>query len=221
MGKVIIQTETTKNPIQLIGKEAGICWGAKTTDKEKNYKRGLDCLKANHGRTLEFPQVYATISGYSAKTLRELYTHIGSLPTRLQASTRYIGYDNFKVVYIPSICDNPETEKIYNNTIECIRSSLAQLKELGVPNEDATMILPLCMETKMVLRTNLRHLIDMSHQRECNRAYWEFRELFRDLKEALANYDEEWKYLVDNYFMPKCKYLGFCPENNSCKSKGE
>ena len=217
MGKVIIQSDTTKNPIQLIGKEAGICWGAKTTDKEKNYKRGLDCIKANHGRTLEFPQVYATISGYSAKTIRELYTHIAGGPTRLQASTRYIGYDNFKVVRIPLIDSNQKAEKIYNDTIEYIRNSLKQLKEIGVPNEDATMILPLCMETKMVLRTNLRQLIDMSHQRECNRAYWEFRELFSDLKTALSNYDEEWKFIVDNYFMPKCKYLGFCPENNSCR----
>lgn len=217
MGKVIIQSDTTKNPIQLIGKEAGICWGAKTTDKEKNYKRGLDCIKANHGRTLEFPQVYATISGYSAKTIRELYTHIAGGPTRLQASTRYIGYDNFKVVRIPLIDANKKAEKIYNDTIEYIRNSLKQLKENGVPNEDATMILPLCMETKMVLRTNLRQLIDMSHQRECNRAYWEFRELFNDLKTALSNYDEEWKFIVDNYFMPKCKYLGFCPENDSCR----
>ena len=58
MGKVIIQTEyTTKNPITMIGTEAGICWGADTTNQEKNYKRGIDCLENEHGRTFEFPDI--------------------------------------------------------------------------------------------------------------------------------------------------------------------
>ena len=38
MGKVIILDETTRNPITLIGKRAGVCWGADVTDDEKNYK---------------------------------------------------------------------------------------------------------------------------------------------------------------------------------------
>ena len=43
MGKVIIQSEyTTENPITMIGTEAGICWGADTSDAKKNYKRGLE-----------------------------------------------------------------------------------------------------------------------------------------------------------------------------------
>ena len=49
MGKVIIQSEyTTQNPITMIGKEAGICWGADITDDNKNYKRGLECLENGH-----------------------------------------------------------------------------------------------------------------------------------------------------------------------------
>lgn len=43
---------------------------------------------------LEFPQIYLEISGYSARVIRELYTHISGAPTRLQASTRYIDYTN-------------------------------------------------------------------------------------------------------------------------------
>ena len=73
---VIIQNYTPKNPISMIGYEAGVCWGADVSNQEKNYKRGLDCIKNEHGRTWEFPDVYATIEGYSAKCLREWYTHI-------------------------------------------------------------------------------------------------------------------------------------------------
>ena len=90
MGTVIITEDTTKHPITLIGKYAGVCWGATKSDNEKNYKRGLDCIESEHGRTWEFPDVYAIIDGYSAKVLREWYTHVGGSPTRLQASTRYI-----------------------------------------------------------------------------------------------------------------------------------
>lgn len=35
MGNVIILEETTKNPITLIGKRAGVCWGADITSDEK------------------------------------------------------------------------------------------------------------------------------------------------------------------------------------------
>ena len=215
MGKVTIQKHTTLNPIQLIGEEAGICYGSDTSDPEKNYKRGLQNLKDGHGRTFEFPQVYMTIEGYSARFMRELYTHIGGAPTRLQASTRYINYDDFDVIF-PKSLDTDRKKEIYNDAINQIRVSFRELLNLDVPKEDIANILPLGMESKMVERTNLRNLIDMSHQRECARAYWEFREFMQDLKKALSEYSEEWKYIVDNYFKPKCELFGYCTEKFSC-----
>jgi thymidylate synthase (FAD) len=83
MGTVIIQEHTTKNPLSMIGEQAGLCWGSDTSNQEKNIKRALDCLESNHGRTLEFPDVYMTLDGYSARVIREWYTHIGGGPTRL------------------------------------------------------------------------------------------------------------------------------------------
>ena len=215
MGKVTIQKHTTLNPIQLIGEEAGICYGSDTSDSEKNYKRGLQNLKDGHGRTFEFPQVYMTIEGYSARFMRELYTHIGGAPTRLQASTRYINYNDFDVIF-PKSLDTDRKKEIYNDAINQIRVSFRELLNLDVPKEDIANILPLGMESKMVERTNLRNLIDMSHQRECARAYWEFREFMQDLKKALSEYSEEWKYIVDNYFKPKCELFGYCTEKFSC-----
>lgn len=216
MGKVIIQPYTTENPIQMIGYEAGVCWGADISDKEKNYKRGLDCIKSNHGRTLEFPDVYMTLTGYSARVLREYYTHIGGAPTRLQESTRYIDYNDFGYVTPPSIEKNEADRQIYVNTMNDISIALKRLETLGVPREDSAMLLPLGMKSRMVDKRNLRNLIDMSRQRMCNRAYWEFRGLFDDILKALSDYSEEWKYLVDTQMMPKCEYLGYCPEKHSC-----
>ena len=216
MGKVIIQKHTTKHPIQMIGEEAGICYGSDISSEEKNYKRGLQCIKDGHGRTTEFPQVYLIIEGYSARFMRELYTHIGGAPTRLQASTRYIKYGEFDFITPNSIANNPEALEVYNHVMGTILDGYRQLEDLGVPKEDTANILPLGMESKMVLRTNLRNLVDMSHQRECTRAYWEFREFMRDLKAALSEYSDEWRLLVDSQFMPKCELTGYCTEKFSC-----
>ena len=213
---VIIQEETTKNPITLMGKEAGICYDS-ADSPSRNYKRGLECLETNHGRVLEFPQVYMIIGDHSAKFARELYTHIGGAPTRLQASTRYVDYRNKLNYIIPhTIYENDKALKIYEEALESIRNATEQLAELNIPKEDYSMLYPLGMTSKVVVRTNLRNLIDMSHQRMCTRAFWEFRNVFSELDCALSNYSEEWKYIVENYFMPKCQYLGYCPEKNSC-----
>ncbi len=221
MGSVLIQEETTKNPITLIGKEAGICWGANTDDNEKNYKRGIECIQSDHGRALEFPQVYITIDGYSARVMRELYTHIGGSPTRLQESTRHIDYKDFaekKQYIVPESINQAGLSAlaIYLDTINNISKAMIELEKLNIPKEDIALLLPLGMHSKMVLRTNLRNLIDMSHQRLCHRANWEFRELFLNIMNSLAEYSQEWSSIVINYFKPKCRYLGYCPEKHSC-----
>ena len=221
MGKIKIIPETTKNPISLIGERAGVCWNADTSDREKNYKRGMDCILANHGRTLEFVNVEMIIDGYSARVIREWYTHIGSMPTRLQASTRYIDYEDKSFSYIcpPSILNNEEGSKIYFDAMDNIQESLRKLSALDLPREDVAMLLPLGMTTKIVDRRNLRNLVDMSNQRMCTRAYWEYRQLFNDICNALREYSDEWRWIVDNLFKPKCDVFGYCTEKKSCGRK--
>lgn len=226
MGKVIIQEDTTKNPLSLIGKEAGICWNADTNDKDKNVKRAIDCINSNHGRVMEYPQVYMVLDGYSAKVMREFYTAIGGMPTRLQASTRYIDYGNFEFITPPTIESNELAREEYYLIMGKISDGIQRLISLGIPNEDATMMLPLAMSTKVVVRTNLRHLIDMSKQRCCMRAYLEYRNLMRDIIKELSDYSDEWRMLTNELgvFHAKCKDLGYCPEKKGCgrfKKKGE
>ena len=222
MGRIIIQSETTLDPISLIGREAGVCWGADISDEEKNYKRGVDCLESGHGRTWEYPQVYMVLEGYSARVIRELYTHIGGGPTRLQASTRYINYQKgFEYVTPPTVEKNEAAKEVYDNAMNEILSAMQKLDQLGIPREDSGMLLPLGMESKVVLRTNLRNLVDMSHQRLCTRAYWEYRLLMKELMEQLSGYSKEWKYLVENYFKAKCDVSCFCTEKNSCGRKSK
>ncbi len=217
MGNIIILEETTINPITLIGKRAGVCWGADITDDTKNYKRGMDCITSNHGRTLEYVNVEMIIEGYSARVIREWYTHLGGAPTRLQASTRYIDYEHgFHYIVPESIRIDTKRYDIYLETIHQIQKALVELEELGTPKEDAALLLPLGMSTKIVDKRNLRSLVDMSHQRLCSRAYHEYRKMFADICMELQKISDEWKWIVDNLLVPKCDYLGYCPEKKSC-----
>lgn len=220
MGHVIVQKYTTESPISMIGEEAGICWGAPTLDISKNYKRGLDCLRSGHMRTAEFPQVYLILDGYSARVIREFYTHIAGGPTRLQASTRYIDYEHgFDFITPPKVWCDAEKDVTYQNAMLNIKENLQRIDALGLPKEDSANLLPLGMTSKIVVRTNLRHLIDMAHQRLCTRAYWEFRQLMRDIMLALSEYSIEWQTVIEEFFKPKCEVCGFCTEAKSCNRR--
>ena len=214
MGKITILPETTTHPISLIGERAGVCWNGDITDKERNKKRGMSCILSNHGRTLEYVNIEMIIEGYSARVIREWYTHIGGAPSRLQSSTRYIDYKNFEYVVPPSV--NGDSENVYRAAMRNIKYSIKMLEESGVPQEDVAFLLPLGMTTKIVDKRNLRNLVDMSHQRMCTRAYWEYRQLFNDICKELGKVSDEWEWIVTNLFKPKCSELGYCPEVKSC-----
>ena len=219
MGTITILPETTKNPITLMGMRAGTCWNANITDNEKNYKRGLDCIKSGHGRVMEFVNVEMIIDGYSAKILREYYTHIGGSPSRLQASTRYIGYskgNGFDYVTPQSISKDEDVAATWHSVMRYVNTNIQHLINNGVPIEDATMLLPLAYSSKMVDKRNLRSLVDMSRVRTCSRAYHEYRKMFNDICNALREYSDEWKWIVDNLFHAKCEEVGYCTESKSC-----
>lgn len=216
MGKVIIQKWTTKLPISMAGVEAAVCYGGRIDDSALNYKRGLDCFKSEHGRTWEYPQIYLVMEGYSARVMREFYTHVGGLSTRTQASTRYIDYKNFEYITPNSVLKSPETKAEYDKTMKLISEGLLTLEAYGVPKEDLANLLPLGMTTKVVCRMNLRTLIDMTKVRTCSRALWEFRDLMFDIWCALCGVSHEWEELMEMYYKPKCEFSGFCTESKSC-----
>lgn len=218
-GKVIIMSETTDEPLTLAGQMAGICWNSDVSNHEKNFKRGLDCLKSGHGRVLEYPQIYMILDGWSARVIREFTRHVGGAPTYVQASTRYINYDNFNYFTPPAIEKDPIAKSIYKSTMDGIAEGIKQLEGIcKIKREDTANLLPLGMETKIVFRTNLRMLIDMAKVRKCTRAYHEFRELFKAIEDALCIYSDEWKYLIEEerIFKSKCEILGWCKETHGC-----
>jgi len=205
----------TKNPISYMGEVAGICWGSDTSSVDKNLKRGFDCINANHGRVMEYPDVTLVIDEYSARVIREVYTSIIGV-TRLQESTRYVNCSDFKY-YIPdSIVNNDKALKIYDDLMDIIGDSYDKLIELGIPKEDTANVLPLASHTKIVYKINLRALINLNEVRECSRVYKEYRNLMRELNVILSKLDNEWLWLSENAFKCSCEKTGICRETKSC-----
>lgn len=216
MGNITILDATPKKPFELMGFMAGECWGSDTSSDDKNRKRGMSCVADGHGRVWELADIYMKIEGYSARVMREWYTHIGCLPTRLQASTRYINYNNLEVIKPNAIKANEEASKEFDKCIAQIKESYGKLIDLGITKEDTANILPLGMTTVVMDKRNARNLIEMSHQRLCGRAYWEYRQMMHDIMKALSEYSDEWKFIVDTYMMPKCDVVGYCTEKRGC-----
>lgn len=208
--------DTTKNPLMKIGEYAGICWNSDNTDMDKNIARAKSCIKSGHGRVLEYVDVEFVVSEISARCARELYTHIGGSPTRLQESTRYVNCEKFGY-YIPSMTE--EAKAVYEDAMNNIKASYGKLLGLGVSKEDAANILPLGMHTKVVMKCNLRMLENLMNQRLCSRAYKEMRLFANELKSVLSELNEEWKWIADNLFVPKCEKFGYCVEERCCGRK--
>ena len=208
----IIEKRTEKDPLAHIGENAGVCWNSDITDVEKNIKRGKSCIQSGHLRTAEYPTVEMIIEGYSARCIRELYTHIIGV-TRLQDSTRYINFEDF-AYYNPGSTE--EQKEQIAKTMGDISENYGKLLELGMKKEDCANILPLGMHTKIVWKINLRGLMHFMNMRLCNRALKEIRTLAGEIKSKLSAYSEEWKWICDNYFVPTCKSIGYCTEEKCC-----
>ena len=229
MGTITILPETTKNPITLMGQRAGVCWGGNVEDPEKNY---LEEIQVQEQREWDFEYVHQktgeqrwfhNIAMCSEVNGKKKYILVMSDRTSdkkmNQARTRYINYAGrgFDYIIPPSIQNNKEALEKYQALMAHINEECRALQEdYGIPKEDVANGLPLGMTASIVDKRNLRSLTEMSHQRMCNRAYWEYRQLFGDIRKALSEYSEEWRWIADNLFMPKCDYFGYCSETRPC-----
>lgn len=205
-----------EKPISLTGQVAGICYGKPTDgkDADSDYKRGLNCFKTNHGRTEEFPDIIIRADGYSARCVREIYTHIIGV-SRLQESTRYIDMNDFSYFTPPSIEKNKKAKMAYEMLMSFVKATYKVLLEEGIPVEDTANVLPLAYNSSFILKINSRALLHFADERFCSRAYIEIRQFGRELQAVLRGYSPEWATIAE-MMSPKCQRLGHCPEAKSC-----
>lgn len=203
-------TRITKDPILAIEEAASNCYNSTPAGDGKIMKH---CVKSGHTSVTEFCDFTFHIEGVSRALSHQLVRH--RLASYAQRSQRYCSEDGFNYVIPLSVKNNPTALAFYQDSIRNIASNYKTLQELGIPNEDARMILPNACETQIEVKMNLRALMNFMYERMCTCSQWEIRELAQLMRKAVIEQVPE----LEPYLVPKCekngKEFGACNESKS------
>ena len=160
-----------------------------------------------HASVIEHASFTFSIEGVSRAMTHQLVRH--RIASFTQQSQRYVTYDTLeKYVTPPSITNNEEAKKIFDETLGKISEAYQNLLKLGIKKEDARFILPNAAKTNIIVTMNARELRHFFNLRCCTRSQWEIREAAREmLKQAKKTAPA----LFENAG-PTCVELGYCPE---------
>lgn len=110
---------------------------------------------------------------------------VGSKATRTR---RLRGYDDERGT---SIFTPVTAKEAFDDAMETLQDVYDQLREAGVPAEDARMILPNAAATNLVMTGNLRALLEFYRKRRRGAgAQWEIAELAERIREEITKVDE-------------------------------
>lgn len=184
--------QATPNPIETIAQIASICY-----DSDPKNPLGLVKRLYRNGHHSVFDHIYFTfkIENISRACSHQLVRHRHCSFT--QRSQRYCSEDGFQFVE-PESVKNVDEMGGYNSFMEEVEENYHELVTLGVPNEDARMVLPNACCTSLYLSCNLRELIHICNERLCSKAQWEIRELVQEMVKLV---DSELQFML----VPKCQ----------------
>ena len=186
---------SANKPSEIIAKEGEKYFGRMATDG----KGGSDAdrlfrhiVNSGHTSTLEHLTFTFAIEGVSRALLAQLTRHrVGfSFSVQSQRFVRFGSDDKtggFDYVVPDSIRKNIGANSLFHDFMEEIQEKYDTLRELGIPPEDARMVLPNAAATNLVMTANLRALLDFYSKRRKGRgAQWEIAELAEKLREAVV-----------------------------------
>lgn len=203
-------TRITEDPILAIEEAASNCYNSEATGDGKIMTH---CIKSGHTSVTEFCDFTFHIEGVSRALSHQLVRH--RMASYAQRSQRYCSEDGFNYVEPRTINTMREATDVYEYLMKQTGEAYKKLQELGIPNEDARMVLPNACETQIEVKMNLRALMNFMNERLCSCAQWEIRELAMKMRNAIIEKVPE----LMPYLVPKCeKYgnqYGFCTESKS------
>jgi thymidylate synthase (FAD) len=151
--------------------------------------------RSGHLSTLEHVSYTFAIEGISRACLAQLTRHRVGFSFSVQ-SQRYVRMGSgdksggFSYVVPPSIAANPDALKTFEFYMNAIQGVYDDLRAMGIPAEDARMVLPNAAATNLTMTANLRALLDFYGKRRKGRgAQWEIAELAERLREEVTRVD--------------------------------
>ena len=146
--------------------------------------------KMGHMSTLEHISFTFAIEGVSRALLAQLTRHRIGFSYSVQ-SQRYVDFDSdsksggFDYIVPSSIESNVAASKLYKEWMRETQRNYNILRGLGIPAEDARMILPNASTTNITLTCNLRSFLDFYEKRSSNHAQDEIRQLAELMKQSI------------------------------------
>ena len=216
----------TEKPLETIYRAARQCYSAGSVadmvEKDSHEKMAelvQRCIRSGHTSVLEHVSFTFAISGVSRALSHQLVRH--RIASYSQQSQRYVKTWELEYVCPPNLEEPLSAERSYflasMATAEC---AYRDMIAAGVPAEDARFVLPAAVATNIVMTMNCRALLHFIEERCCARAQWEIRSMAWTIRERLVE-------VLPEIFIgrgPKCRRLGYCPEEESCgeyPKKGE
>lgn len=165
----------TPNPEQVIASAARVSHGSQGRSPQDDGNLIRKLITLGHESPLEFATATFLIDGISRACANQLTRH--RLASFIQESQRYRDVRDRGVVRPPRISECPDSAALFDEVVEKARSAYGELLRAGIPKEDARYVLPLGVETSIVVSANLRewrHIIKLRGSKE---AQWEIREV--------------------------------------------
>lgn len=172
----------TPNPEDLVALAAMLCYNPGSIDSIMAIQRSDDVKAAyiqrlivsRHESVLEHACFTFSIDGVSRACSHQLVrSRIASFSQRSQ---RYVKEADFDYTTPASVeVAGSHAKTIYRDTMDILNERYQELLKLGVPAEDARMILPNACVTQLIVTMNARELLHVFRHRCCERAQWEYR----------------------------------------------
>jgi len=176
----------TDSPDETVYRAAVICYSKDFApdgpiDSQKVKKLLTNLYQSGHLSTFEHASFTFGISGISRVTTHQLVRH--RLASFSQQSQRYVeeSADHADIIVPPSVESNPGAKEKFLSAADAALKTYRELRESGVPAEDARFVLPHGWSTKIVVTMNARELDHFFSLRMCERAQWEIRDLAREM----------------------------------------
>ncbi|ASA22577.1 FAD-dependent thymidylate synthase [Paenibacillus donghaensis] len=191
-------------PSEIISLEGKKYFGNKATDGQGGTEADRlfrHITGSGHTSTLEHLTYTFALEGVSRALLAQLTRHRHlSFSVQSQRYVRLGSNDKsggFEHVVPRSIDDNADAYRIYEVALNDLQGVYDELRECGVPAEDARMVLPNAATTNIVMTGNLRTLLDFYSKRKPGKgAQYEITQLAEGIKSAILEVDP-W---IEKYF---------------------
>ena len=134
-------------------------------------------IEEGHESIIEHAVATFEIRGISRACSHQLVRH--RLASYSQESQRYVDMNHPEFVLPPSIAQNPEAMRVWEETLKAVQTGYRKLRELGIHKEDARFLLPNATATRIVMSANFREWRHFLKVRLNPKAQWEIRELAR------------------------------------------